>query len=96
MNKKGLVDKVIGPLFLFLFVSSVFTFVLMLTQEGVGDPLINEFAKLTGVPIVLGVITADTLEQAIERAGTKSGNYGSQAAMHAIEMANLLKTIGSP
>ena len=50
----------------------------------------------TGVPIVLGVITADTLEQAIERAGTKSGNYGAQAAMHAIEMANLTKAIGTP
>jgi 6,7-dimethyl-8-ribityllumazine synthase len=48
-----------------------------------------------GVPIILGVITADTLEQAIERAGTKSGNYGAQAAIHAIEMANLIKTIGN-
>ncbi len=47
----------------------------------------------TGKPIILGVITADTLEQAIERAGTKSGNYGSQAALHAIEMANLAKDI---
>jgi 6,7-dimethyl-8-ribityllumazine synthase len=47
----------------------------------------------TGVPVILGVITADTLEQAIERAGTKSGNYGSQAALHAIEMANLGKEI---
>jgi 6,7-dimethyl-8-ribityllumazine synthase len=47
----------------------------------------------TGKPIILGVITADTLEQAIERAGTKSGNYGSQAALHAIEMANLTRDI---
>ena len=47
----------------------------------------------TGLPIILGVITADTLEQAIERAGTKAGNYGSQAAVHAIEMANLGKAI---
>lgn len=44
----------------------------------------------TGVPIVFGVITADTLEQAIERAGTKQGNAGAKAAMSAIEMANLL------
>lgn len=49
----------------------------------------------TGKPIILGVITADTLEQAIERAGTKSGNYGSQAALHAIEMANLTRDIAS-
>jgi len=47
----------------------------------------------TGIPVILGVITADNLEQAIERAGTKSGNYGSQAALHAIEMANLGKEI---
>jgi len=50
----------------------------------------------TGIPVILGVITADTLEQAIERAGTKSGNYGSQAALHAIEMANLGKAIAGP
>ncbi len=48
----------------------------------------------TGRPISFGVITADTLEQAIERAGTKAGNKGSDAALTAIEMANLLKTIG--
>lgn len=47
----------------------------------------------SGIPVILGVITADSLEQAIERAGTKSGNYGSQAAVHAIEMANLGKAI---
>lgn len=50
----------------------------------------------TGIPVILGVVTADNLEQAIERAGTKSGNYGSQAALHAIEMANLSKAISSP
>jgi len=43
----------------------------------------------TGVPVVFGVITTDNLEQAIERAGTKSGNKGADAAMTAIEMANL-------
>ncbi len=45
----------------------------------------------TGVPVIFGVITADTLEQAIERAGTKMGNKGFQSAVSAIEMANLLK-----
>jgi 6,7-dimethyl-8-ribityllumazine synthase len=45
----------------------------------------------TGVPVIFGVITADTLEQAIERAGTKSGNKGFDAAVSAIEMANLLR-----
>ena len=47
----------------------------------------------TGLPIIYGVITADTLEQAIERAGTKQGNEGSKAALTAIEMANLLNSI---
>jgi 6,7-dimethyl-8-ribityllumazine synthase len=50
----------------------------------------------TGLPVILGVITADTLEQAIERAGIKAGNYGSQAAAHAIEMVNLAKAIEGP
>lgn len=45
----------------------------------------------TGVPVIFGVITADTLEQAIERAGSKAGNKGFSAALGAIEMANLLK-----
>jgi 6,7-dimethyl-8-ribityllumazine synthase len=49
-----------------------------------------------GLPVILGVVTADTLEQAIERAGTKAGNYGAQAAVHAIEMANLGKAIAGP
>ena len=48
----------------------------------------------TGLPVSYGVITADTLEQAIERAGTKAGNKGFDAAVDAIEMANLLKNIG--
>jgi len=48
----------------------------------------------TGIPIIQGVITADTLEQAIERAGAKEGNRGFTAASSAIEMANLLKAIG--
>lgn len=47
-----------------------------------------------GLPVMQGVITADTLEQAIERAGAKEGNRGFVAASSAIEMANLLKTIG--
>ncbi|HEY42000.1 MAG TPA: 6,7-dimethyl-8-ribityllumazine synthase [Dehalococcoidia bacterium] len=48
----------------------------------------------TGLPITYGIITADTLEQAIERAGTKAGNKGFDAAVDAIEMVNLLKGIG--
>ena len=48
----------------------------------------------TGVPVIYGVITTDTLEQAVERSGTKAGNKGFQAAESAIEMANLVKSIG--
>ncbi len=47
----------------------------------------------TGVPCIFGVITADNLEQAIERTGTKQGNKGRDAALSAIEMANLLERI---
>jgi len=47
----------------------------------------------TGIPIAFGVVTSDTIEQAVERAGTKSGNKGWDAAMVAIEMAQLLKKL---
>lgn len=47
----------------------------------------------TGVPTIFGVITADTIEQAIERAGTKDGNKGKDAALNAIEMVNLVEKI---
>ena len=48
----------------------------------------------TEVPVIFGVLTTDNIEQAIERAGTKAGNKGSDAAKAAIEMANLVKAIG--
>jgi 6,7-dimethyl-8-ribityllumazine synthase len=46
------------------------------------------------IPVIFGIITTDTLEQAIERAGTKAGNKGFSAAMAAVEMANLIEAIG--
>lgn len=46
------------------------------------------------IPIAFGVLTVDSIEQAIERAGTKAGNKGAEAAMSAIEMVNLLREIG--
>ena len=52
-------------------------------------------ATETGVPIAFGILTTNTVEQAIDRAGAKSGNKGFDAAMTAIEMANLLKQIRS-
>jgi 6,7-dimethyl-8-ribityllumazine synthase len=47
----------------------------------------------SGIPVIFGVITADTIEQAIERAGTKDGNKGKDAALSAIEMSNLSDTL---
>jgi len=49
-----------------------------------------QVALSTGVPVAFGVLTVDTIEQAIERAGTKAGNKGAEAAMSALEMVNLL------
>lgn len=64
------------------------------------DYVCNEVAKgvshvnlKTGVPTIFGVVTTENIEQAIERAGTKAGNKGWDAAMSAIEMANLMKKI---
>lgn len=52
-------------------------------------------ANETGVPVAFGVLTTDTIEQAIERAGTKAGNKGADAAVTALELANLLRKIES-
>ncbi|SET04015.1 6,7-dimethyl-8-ribityllumazine synthase [Salinibacillus kushneri] len=64
------------------------------------DYVCNEAAKgvssaalKTGKPVIFGIITTDTIEQAIERAGTKAGNKGSEAAVAAVEMAQLVKNI---
>ncbi|HLH73945.1 MAG TPA: 6,7-dimethyl-8-ribityllumazine synthase [Chloroflexota bacterium] len=54
---------------------------------------IGAVALQTGVPVIFGVLTTDTIEQAIERAGTKAGNKGFDAAVTGIEMASLLKSI---
>jgi 6,7-dimethyl-8-ribityllumazine synthase len=65
------------------------------------DYVCNEAAKgvasaalKTGVPVIFGILTTDTIEQAVERAGTKAGNKGWEAALSAIEMANLSKMLG--
>lgn len=52
-------------------------------------------AEDSGVPVAFGVLTTDTIEQAIERAGTKAGNKGADAALCAVELANLLKRLDS-
>jgi 6,7-dimethyl-8-ribityllumazine synthase len=53
----------------------------------------GQVAESTGVPVVLGILTTDTIEQAIERAGTKAGNKGSESAASAIEMASLFRAL---
>lgn len=55
---------------------------------------IGAVARETGVPVGFGVLTVDTIEQAIERAGTKAGNKGAEAMLAAIETANLARIIG--
>jgi 6,7-dimethyl-8-ribityllumazine synthase len=50
----------------------------------------------SGVPVTFGVVTSDTVEQAIERAGSKAGNKGAEAALAAIEMANLMRALAPP
>lgn len=55
----------------------------------------SQLALSTGIPVVFGVLTTDTIEQAVERAGTKAGNKGSEAAAVAIEMASLALAIGA-
>jgi len=57
-------------------------------------PHFNQLSLQSNVPVTFGVITADTIEQAIERAGTKAGNKGWDAALSAIEMANLYRELG--
>jgi 6,7-dimethyl-8-ribityllumazine synthase len=55
---------------------------------------LGQVAATADVPVVFGVLTTETIEQALERAGTKAGNKGFDAAMAAIEMVNLYRTIG--
>ncbi|MFK3274089.1 6,7-dimethyl-8-ribityllumazine synthase [Staphylococcus aureus] len=64
------------------------------------DYVCNEVAKgvskvndQTNVPVIFGILTTESIEQSVERAGTKAGNKGAEAAVSAIEMANLLKSI---
>jgi len=64
------------------------------------DYVCNEVAKgvskandVSDVPVIFGILTTESIEQAVERAGTKAGNKGSEAAVSAIELANLIKQI---
>jgi 6,7-dimethyl-8-ribityllumazine synthase len=65
-----------------------FDYVAAEAAKGIGHVMLD-----TGVPVMFGILTTDSIEQAIERAGTKSGNKGVDAAMGALEMANLLEQL---
>jgi len=65
-----------------------FDYIASVAAKGIANVALN-----TGVPTIFGIITADSIEQAIERAGTKQGNKGRDAARSAIEMANLMGEI---
>ncbi|WP_286910570.1 6,7-dimethyl-8-ribityllumazine synthase [Clostridium sp. UBA1652] len=65
-----------------------FDYVCAETSKGIANVSLN-----SGIPVIFGVLTTDSIEQAIERAGTKAGNKGYDSAVSAIEMANLLKEI---
>lgn len=65
-----------------------FDYVCSEVSKGVANVAMQE-----GLPVIFGVLTTDTIEQAIERAGTKAGNKGAEAAVSAIEMANLMQEI---
>ena len=70
--------------------TSHYDYVCSMVSSGVASAALE-----TGVPVIFGVLTTENLEQAIERAGSKAGNKGSDAAAAAVEMANLMKTLGS-
>ena len=68
--------------------TSHFDYVCAEASKGIATASMN-----TGKPVIFGILTTDTIEQAIERAGTKAGNKGYDAAVTAIEMVNLMKVI---
>ena len=88
MAESGKYDAVIGLGAVIRGATPHFDYVASEVSKGIATVTLQ-----TGVPCIFGVLTTDSIEQAIERAGTKSGNKGWDAAMAAIEMANLIKTL---
>ncbi|HZN62391.1 MAG TPA: 6,7-dimethyl-8-ribityllumazine synthase [Planctomycetota bacterium] len=88
LAKRGDVDAIIALGCVIRGETPHFDHVCRETARGIG-----EVGRRTGVPAIFGVLTVDTLEQAIERAGTKLGNKGREAAEAAIEMANLVRSL---
>jgi len=88
LAKKGTYDAVICLGAVIRGATAHFDFVSSEVSKGIAHVSLE-----TELPVIFGVLTTDTIEQAIERAGTKAGNKGVEAAMAAIEMVNLLKEI---
>lgn len=88
MAKKGIYNGVICLGTVIRGATPHFEYVAAEVSKGIAQVSLE-----TGVPVVFGVITSDTIEQAIERAGSKAGNKGWDAALTAIEMAQILKKI---
>jgi 6,7-dimethyl-8-ribityllumazine synthase len=88
MSEKGRYDAVICLGAVIRGSTPHFEYVSAEVSKGVAQVSLD-----SGIPVIFGVITTDTLEQAIERAGTKSGNKGWSAAVAAMEMANLVASV---
>ena len=88
MAKSGKYDAVITLGAVIRGATSHYDYVCAEVSKGVANVSLN-----TGVPVLFGVLTTDTIEQAIERAGTKAGNKGYECAEGAIEMVNLIREI---
>ena len=89
MAKSGKYDAVITLGAVIRGATSHYDYVCAEVSKGVANVSLN-----TGVPVLFGVLTTDTIEQAIERAGTKAGNKGYDCALSAIEMVNLFSKLG--
>ena len=89
MAKSGKYDAVICLGAVIRGSTSHYDYVCAEVSKGVAQVSLN-----SGIPVMFGVLTTDTIEQAIERAGTKAGNKGFECAQGAIEMVNLVRKIG--
>ena len=86
--KSGKFDAIISLGAVIRGTTSHFDYVAAEVSKGVASVSLD-----SGVPVIFGVLTTDSIEQAIERAGTKAGNKGAEAAVSAIEMVDLLRQI---
>ena len=89
MAKSGKFDAVIALGAVIRGSTSHYDYVCSEVSKGVANVALN-----SDIPVMFGVLTTDTIEQAIERAGTKAGNKGYDCALSAVEMVNLLREIG--